>query len=192
MSFCQFLIWNRDGEGITCLHRDGKGSTSVATNTADLVVYRNSDNTSTVYIKCKNYFTYDLDIQTYQSNATIIYNGTYSTTTPTGTMKVSGAAATTRLELSKDGAVYNGSKLALKSDIGNGTITIQKNGTNVGSFTTNQSGNSNINLALTKNDVGLGNVDNTADQNKSVNYASGAGKIVSQDKNSSFSYEDLL
>lgn len=45
---------------------------------------------------------------------------------------------------------------------------------------------------ITKNDVGLGNVDNTADQNKSVNYASGAGKIVSADKNSSFSYNDIL
>ena len=45
---------------------------------------------------------------------------------------------------------------------------------------------------ITKNDIGLGNVDNTADQNKSVNYASGAGKIVSEDKNSSFSYDNLL
>lgn len=119
MSFCQFLIWNRDGEGITCLHRDGKGSTSEATNTADLVVYRNSDNTTTVYIKCNSYFTYDLNVQTYQSNATIIYNGQYSTTAPTGTLKVSGANATTRLELSKNGAVYNGGALALKSDLTN-------------------------------------------------------------------------
>lgn len=116
MSFCQFLIWNRNGEGITCLHMDGKGSTSEATNTADLVVYRNSDNTTTVYIKCNSYFTYDLNVQTYQSNATIIYNGQYSTTAPTGTLKVSGANATTRLELSKNGAVYNGGALALKSD----------------------------------------------------------------------------
>lgn len=119
MSFCQFLVWNRDGEGITCLHRDGKGSTSAATNVADLVVYRNSDNTTTVYIKCNSYFTYDLNVQTYQSNATIIYNGTYSTTAPTGTLKVSGANATTRLELSKNGAVYNGGALALKSDLTN-------------------------------------------------------------------------
>ncbi len=119
MSFCQFLIWNRDGEGITCLHRDGKGSTSEATNTADLVVYRNSDNTSTVYIKCNSYFTYDLNVQTYQSSATIVYNGKYSATAPTGTLKVSGANATTRLELSKNGAVYNGGALALKSDLTN-------------------------------------------------------------------------
>lgn len=116
-SFCQFLIWNRDGEGITCLHRDGKGATSGATGIADLVLYRNSDSTSTVYIKCSSYFTYDLDIQTYQSSASIIYDGEYSTTTPTGTLKVSGAAATTRFELSKDGAIYNGNPLVLKSEL---------------------------------------------------------------------------
>lgn len=119
MSFCQFLIWNRDGEGITCLHRDGKGSTSSATGTADLVVYRNSDNTTTVYIKCSSYFTYDLNVQTYQSGITIIYDGKYSATAPTGTLKVSGANATTRLELSKDGTKYNGSALALKSELTN-------------------------------------------------------------------------
>lgn len=119
MSFCQFLIWNRDGEGITCLHRDGKGSTSSATGTADLVVYRNSDNTTTVYIKCASYFTYDLNVQTYQSGITIIYDGKYSATAPTGTLKASGANATTRLELSKDGAKYNGSTLALKSELTN-------------------------------------------------------------------------
>ena len=317
MSFCQFLIWNRDGEGITCLHMDGKGSTSEATNTADLVVYRNSDNTTTVYIKCNSYFTYDLNVQTYQSNATIIYNGQYSTTAPTGTLKVSGANATTRLELSKNGAVYNGGALALKSDltnyqpkgnyvttdtdqtitgrktfnspanvngqevataifktsnggrliigkegpnsgtmlrfdqtagttrlqfrasatpgamvwtqpekgaklyfdltnsagastrttldarsgtiartsdIGNGKITIQKNGTDVGSFTTNQSGSKTINLTLAKSDVGLGNVDNTADKDKNVKHASSADdstnafKLVSEDKKTEYDW----
>ena len=317
MSFCQFLIWNRDGEGITCLHMDGKGSTSEATNTADLVVYRNSDNTTTVYIKCNSYFTYDLNVQTYQSNATIIYNGQYSTTAPTGTLKVSGANATTRLELSKNGAVYNGGALALKSDltnyqpkgnyvttdtdqtitgrktfnspanvngqevataifktsnggrliigkegpnsgtmlrfdqtagttrlqfrasatpgamvwtqpekgaklyfdltnsagastrttldarsgtiartsdIGNGKITIQKNGTEVGSFTTNQSSGKTINLTLAKSDVGLGNVDNTADKDKNVKHASSADdstnafKLVSEDKKTEYDW----
>ncbi len=37
--------------------------------------------------------------------------------------------------------------------VGNGTITIQKNGTNVGSFTTNQSGNKTIDLTLGVSDV---------------------------------------
>ena len=43
--------------------------------------------------------------------------------------------------------------IARTSDIGNGKITIQKNGTDVGSFTTNQSGNKTINLTLGVSDV---------------------------------------
>ena len=42
---------------------------------------------------------------------------------------------------------------ALKSDIGNGTITIKKNGTSVGSFTTNQSNNKDINLTINSSDI---------------------------------------
>ena len=45
---------------------------------------------------------------------------------------------------------------------------------------------------ITKNDVGLGNVDNTADRDKSVQHAFSAGKIVSEDKSSSFSYNNLV
>ena len=44
--------------------------------------------------------------------------------------------------------------------VNNSTITIQKNGTNVDSFTTNESSAKTINLTLSKSDVGLGNVDN--------------------------------
>lgn len=44
-------------------------------------------------------------------------------------------------------------KIARTSDIGNGKITIQKNGTEVGSFTTNQSGSKTINLTLGVSDV---------------------------------------
>ena len=43
--------------------------------------------------------------------------------------------------------------IARTSDIGNGKITIQKNGTEVGSFTTNQSGSKTINLTLGVSDV---------------------------------------
>lgn len=43
--------------------------------------------------------------------------------------------------------------IARTSDIGNGTITIKKNGTSVGSFTTNQSGSKEINLTLWVSDV---------------------------------------
>lgn len=88
--------------------------------------------------------------------------------------------------------------IARTSDIKNGKITIQKNGTEVGSFTTNQSGSKTINLTLTKSDVGLGNVDNTADKDKSVKYASSAGdatnafKLVSEDKTTEYDYIDIF
>lgn len=84
--------------------------------------------------------------------------------------------------------------IARTSDIGNGKITIQKNGTDVGSFTTNQSGSKTINISLAKSDVGLGNVDNTADKDKSVKYASSAGdasnafKLVSEDKHTEYDW----
>lgn len=84
--------------------------------------------------------------------------------------------------------------IARTSDIGNGKITIQKNGTEVGSFTTNQSSGKTINLTIAKSDVGLGNVDNTADKDKSVKYASSAGdasnafKLVSEDKQTEYDW----
>lgn len=43
--------------------------------------------------------------------------------------------------------------IARTSDIGNGKITIQKNGTEVGSFTTNQSGSKTIDLTLGIDDI---------------------------------------
>lgn len=77
--------------------------------------------------------------------------------------------------------------IARTSDIGNGTITIQKNGTKVDSFTTNQSSGKTINIPIAKSDVGLGNVDNTADKDKSVKYASSAGTATNL-KDSDHSY----
>jgi hypothetical protein len=58
--------------------------------------------------------------------------------------------------------------------IGNGTITVQKNGTNVNTFTTNQSSNKTVNITMSKSDVGLGNVDNTSDANKPISTATQA------------------
>ena len=84
--------------------------------------------------------------------------------------------------------------IARTSDIKNKKITIQKNGTEVGNFTTNPSSDKTINISLSKNDVGLGNVDNTADKDKSVKYASSAGdasnafKLVSEDKQTEYDW----
>jgi hypothetical protein len=52
------------------------------------------------------------------------------------------------------------------------TIKIEKNSTQVGSFTTNQGGAEvSINITMAKSDVGLGNVDNTSDASKPVSTA---------------------
>ena len=82
--------------------------------------------------------------------------------------------------------------IARTSDIGNGKITIQKNGTEVGSFTTNQSSGKTINISLAKSDVGLGNVDNTADKDKNVKHASSAGTATNlKDSNHSYTATDV-
>ena len=44
--------------------------------------------------------------------------------------------------------------------VNDATLTIQKNGTAVGTFTANASANKSINIAMAKGDVGLSNVDN--------------------------------
>lgn len=44
--------------------------------------------------------------------------------------------------------------------VNDATLTIQKNGTAVGTFTANASANKSINITMTKGDVGLSNVDN--------------------------------
>ena len=44
--------------------------------------------------------------------------------------------------------------------VNDATLTIQKNGTAVGTFTANASANKSINITMAKGDVGLSNVDN--------------------------------
>lgn len=51
--------------------------------------------------------------------------------------------------------------------VNDATLTIQKNGTNVGTFTANASANKSINITMVKGDVGLGNVDNVKQYSES-------------------------
>ena len=55
--------------------------------------------------------------------------------------------------------------------VNNATLTIQKNGTTVQTFTANASSNKTANITMDKTDVGLGNVDNTSDANKPISTA---------------------
>ena len=83
-------------------------------DTADLVVYKNSDDTADIYIKCKEYFTFDLDVEVYQSTASITYDGTYITTTPSGTESGKASTSTSRLELEKGVLKVNGTDIGYK------------------------------------------------------------------------------
>ena len=68
-----------------------------------------------------------------------------------------------------------------KPTIGNATITLQKNGSNVDTFELNQTADKCINLVLSKGDVGLANVDNTSDADKPVSDATLAALSCKQD-----------
>lgn len=67
--------------------------------------------------------------------------------------------------------------IALTSDIptpptvNNSTITIQKNGTDVDSFTTNASSAKSINITMAKGDVGLSNVPNVTTNNQTPTFS---------------------
>ena len=68
-----------------------------------------------------------------------------------------------------------------KPTIGNATITLQKNGTDVDTFTLNQTANKCLNLTLNKCDVGLNNVDNTSDADKPISDATQCALNCKQD-----------
>ena len=68
-----------------------------------------------------------------------------------------------------------------KPTIGNATITLQKNGTNVDCFELNQTADKCVNLILSKSDVGLTNVDNTSDADKPVSDATLCALACKQD-----------
>lgn len=55
--------------------------------------------------------------------------------------------------------------------VNDATLTIQKNGAAVGTFTANASTNKAVNITLAKADVGLSNVDNTSDASKPISTA---------------------
>lgn len=96
--------------------------------------------------------------------------------------------------------------------VNNGKLTIKQNGTEKGTFTANQSGNVTIELtdtntqavtsvagktgavSLSKGDVGLDNVDNTADKDKNVNWAAGASfaQKVTVTESSAASYYPVM
>lgn len=84
--------------------------------------------------------------------------------------------------LDANGKVPTG-QLPTYPTVNNSTITIQKNGTTVDTFTTNQSSAKTINITMAKADVGLGNVPNVAtdDQTPTVTEATTRANLASGD-----------
>lgn len=118
MSSITSLIWNRDVTGIALLDIAGSANAMNSIwSVCDIVVYTNSDTTDTVYLKCNSYFTFDLDIELFQSSCEILYNGSYVTTTPSGTLAASASTSTKRAELINGKLYVAGNELAFTSAI---------------------------------------------------------------------------
>ena len=99
-SFVNMILYNRNGEG--------GGYINVANssffNLCDIVMYREADETSTAYLKVKGYYTFDINVNTYQ--ATNVYTGT--DVPPTGTLKWTASANADRLAVSGGKVYVNG------------------------------------------------------------------------------------
>jgi hypothetical protein len=89
--------------------------------------------------------------------------------------KLSGIEAGAQVNVPSDWNATSGdAKILNKPTIGDGTITIRKNSSTVGTFKVNQTDSKDIDIVLSKSDVGLNNVDNTKDQDKSISTATQA------------------
>lgn len=118
MAMINALIWNRGTTGISLFNINADTYTlDEPLRLCDIVVYTNSDNTDTVYLKCKEYFVFDIDLEVYQSTANIIYDGTYLTTEPTGTLSAAASTSDKRVE------VYDGKLYVNGTDINAGNVS---------------------------------------------------------------------
>ena len=101
MSSINALCWNRDSTGIALLDiAGGASSMSNIWSACDIVIYTDANAiTDTVYLKCTSYFTFDLDLELFQSSAIILYNGSHLTTEPTGTLNAKASTTTKRVEI---------------------------------------------------------------------------------------------
>ena len=108
------IISNRDGvDGIGTIL--GNADTSLT----DLVVYTNSDNTATLYVKTYSWFAFDLTLGL-MSGTTDAWDGVGSTTTPSGTLAWSLSSAKSKfLSVADDGTTYvKGNNVATQDQLG--------------------------------------------------------------------------
>lgn len=116
-SYVNALAWNRDGAGIALMDIAGTATAmSSIWNICDLLMYVNTDNTATLYAKCYGYFVFDLDIELFQSSASLTYDGTYVTSV-SDTLSAQASTTTKRVEIASGKLLVNGSAVAMESAI---------------------------------------------------------------------------
>lgn len=74
---------SKDGNTITSTV-SAQGEVATALASTDIVIYKQDDLSAKAYIKAKGYVLWDMDYKEYQHS--VVYDGTYSTTVPTGTL----------------------------------------------------------------------------------------------------------
>mgnify|MGYP002706597395 CR=1 FL=1 len=122
MSSLYAMMWNRMTTGITLLDLAGNLYQKTQTiqniwDLCDVVIYKNSDNSDTVYLKCKDYFCFDLDLELFQDSTQILYDGSYLTSEPSGTLSAQASTANERMELYNSALYVKGNKVLTSSDI---------------------------------------------------------------------------
>ena len=130
------LIWNKGTPGMSLINIASSNVTSVSNiwNYCDLELYvANATNPkaeaiATLYIKCYSYFAFDLDVELLQSTATIDYNGTYSTTVPSGILAAKASTSTNKLDIASGKLLINGNSTMTGSwNSTTGVLTINTN-----------------------------------------------------------------
>lgn len=114
MSFVNMILYNRNGEGGGYINV----ANSAFFNLCDVVMYREADGTTTAYLKVKGYYTFDININTYQ--AVNVYTGTDDT--PTGTLKWTASEQADRLAVSGGVAYVNGFTIPKQVQINGATF----------------------------------------------------------------------
>ena len=114
MSSINALVFNRGAEGIVAIDL-AKTSSHVAYNICDIVCYREEHGETSVYLKCASYFTFDINIESYQHDI-ILPTSVSKLTSVTGTEQVKLSTTTSRLEVYNGNAYIGGTRLVKSNE----------------------------------------------------------------------------
>ena len=194
MSYINALVWNRGTPSMSVIDIAGDASAmSSIWNTAELVLYTNSDNTATLYIKCYNYYAFDIDLELYQSSASITYDGTYITKTPSGTLNAKSSTSTRRMELI-NGELYVAGTQMSKSNHTHTLSVVPASNTDTSSITLTHGGKYQLNAGGNQTIFTIGGDSNTwrkiqlngtdklgtATSTKPLNFEAGSNMIITE------------